>query len=549
MANVFFKRGSHNQLPTSGTSSVVDGAFYLTTDTHRLYVGQGTDLVELNKSITSVASISNLPTSNVAVGQFYYVTGSNILCYYSGTGEDNGWVQINPDTRIETTSQNVRVTTESYANDISGATVTSTVSDTTGRSSVGHFTVKGNENLDVSVSGDVITLAPNIANITSATNTTYTIGTTTHQTSGENDGANINLTSSDTTPIVDTVSIIGTNSATVTQANDVITINVADPIAASTASFNNQGVLSINTSVNNYSSTPATVTPVIKLGGTDSDVLDTSGYKFISGEATLPVYTKKETKDLVEEYLGDANAMTYKGTVGVGDTQADVNADATAKLVSTGNVGDTYKAANDITSPVSAKTGDLIIAKGTDGAVTYDIIPSGDDQTITGTVGALSVQVNDQAGELAGLTLASGAHMAVTGSVSGKHTTITIAQDTTGYTALDMSGATTAVTQGGYGETPTQVTYVTGLDVDAYGNVVANSVTTQTLTLTDTHNKIDSFTSAVTATDTDNANIALTIADHDGNQNKVANIGVVSDSLDLSVSSGKLSAELVWGSF
>ena len=84
MANVFFKRGLHAGLPTSGTSSVVDGAFYLTTDTHRLYVGQGQDLVELNKSITSVANVSNLPTgTGVAVGQFYYVENSNILCYYS----------------------------------------------------------------------------------------------------------------------------------------------------------------------------------------------------------------------------------------------------------------------------------------------------------------------------------------------------------------------------------------------------------------------------------------------------------------------------------
>ena len=63
--------------------------------------------------------------------------------------------------------------------------------------------------------------------------------------------------------------------------------------------------------------------------------------------------------------------MAYKGTVS--------KSDASTKLASTGNVGDTYKAAEDITAPVKANTGDLIIATGTDGAVTWDVIPSGDD--------------------------------------------------------------------------------------------------------------------------------------------------------------------------
>lgn len=90
MANVAFKRGPQANLP----ASAVDGVFYLTSDTNRLYVGQGTNLVELNKSITVVATIDDLPTSDIANGQFYYVSGSNILCVYNGTQ----WVQINPDT-------------------------------------------------------------------------------------------------------------------------------------------------------------------------------------------------------------------------------------------------------------------------------------------------------------------------------------------------------------------------------------------------------------------------------------------------------------------
>ena len=54
--NVLFKRGLQSALP----STVIDGAFYLTTDTHRLYVGQGTTPVLLNQTVQFVNSIAEL---------------------------------------------------------------------------------------------------------------------------------------------------------------------------------------------------------------------------------------------------------------------------------------------------------------------------------------------------------------------------------------------------------------------------------------------------------------------------------------------------------
>jgi hypothetical protein len=42
--NVLFKRGKQQNLP----STALDGVFYLTTDTHRLYVGQDNVPVLLN---------------------------------------------------------------------------------------------------------------------------------------------------------------------------------------------------------------------------------------------------------------------------------------------------------------------------------------------------------------------------------------------------------------------------------------------------------------------------------------------------------------------
>lgn len=118
MANVLFKRGLQANLPKS---NIIDGAFYLTTDTNRLYIGStkgvpdgAPELVELNKSITVVESVKDLPDNSsgkkVEVGQFYYIAGTN---KHAGASDDNGnilavvtsivngvpqWTQVNPDT-------------------------------------------------------------------------------------------------------------------------------------------------------------------------------------------------------------------------------------------------------------------------------------------------------------------------------------------------------------------------------------------------------------------------------------------------------------------
>lgn len=93
MANVSFKRGSSTALPNI---TVEDGVFYLTTDTHRLYVGQGTNLEELNQSVTTYATWADIEQkAPKQEGQFYYAIQENVLaCYLS---ELNKWQQINPD--------------------------------------------------------------------------------------------------------------------------------------------------------------------------------------------------------------------------------------------------------------------------------------------------------------------------------------------------------------------------------------------------------------------------------------------------------------------
>lgn len=110
MANVMFKRGLSTNLPTG--SNIVDGAFYLTTDTNHLYIGKDVagnkSLAKINGNIHSVAS---LPATGEA-GEFYYLPGQNILAYY-----DNGkWVQLNPNTDTKLTKASITKNAEKSDN-------------------------------------------------------------------------------------------------------------------------------------------------------------------------------------------------------------------------------------------------------------------------------------------------------------------------------------------------------------------------------------------------------------------------------------------------
>lgn len=102
-ANVMFKRGTQSSF--NNLSTYQDGCFYLTTDSHRLYIGTHNNKADLvSQSVitypnwASIEALSNKSSSNYAPGlcsegQFYYAKAENILCTYS-----NGkWIQINPD--------------------------------------------------------------------------------------------------------------------------------------------------------------------------------------------------------------------------------------------------------------------------------------------------------------------------------------------------------------------------------------------------------------------------------------------------------------------
>lgn len=106
MANVRFKRGTHESLEKllakNGTAgSFIEGAFYLTTDSDRLYFAQSdSELVHLNHNVIHVASISELNKhwSTAVNGDFYYCAAENVLCTKNTAIDATKWIQINKNT-------------------------------------------------------------------------------------------------------------------------------------------------------------------------------------------------------------------------------------------------------------------------------------------------------------------------------------------------------------------------------------------------------------------------------------------------------------------
>lgn len=159
MANVAFKRGLESSLAKSlynyagaDAVQVIEGTFYLTSDTNRLYIGKNVDgkgvrAVPVNQGALPVPSVDSLPSAEAAIpGQFYYVTSSNILCVSS-----NGkWVQINPNTD---TTLSTRVTT-GEVHTAGGKTfvqVKDVITDTSNISFTGHHGIEGGVGLEVTV--------------------------------------------------------------------------------------------------------------------------------------------------------------------------------------------------------------------------------------------------------------------------------------------------------------------------------------------------------------------------------------------------------------
>lgn len=112
-AQIQFLHGSQDSLNKLTASQIISGAFYLTDDTNRLYIGKGrgssATVEPLSDSIVKVASVSALANIKPVTGtdangnnisSFYYAIKENVLCIYVQADGDTSahWIQINPDT-------------------------------------------------------------------------------------------------------------------------------------------------------------------------------------------------------------------------------------------------------------------------------------------------------------------------------------------------------------------------------------------------------------------------------------------------------------------
>ena len=206
MADILFKRGLQSALPQKAQ----DGVFYLTTDSNRLYVGQGETMALLNQTVQIVSAVSALPT-NANTNDFYYCTAENVLAVYNGTQ----WVQINPDTTNKAATLS---TTVGGSKDAVTLTTEFKVTDSKDKE-IGAFdvtTFEGGRGIDITAGEDKIIVASNVD---------FDLGV-----SGETNKASVALTGSGDSVDADAgkFDIVGDGLATVSVEGTTITVSVAD---------------------------------------------------------------------------------------------------------------------------------------------------------------------------------------------------------------------------------------------------------------------------------------------------------------------------------
>ena len=177
-----------------GTTEAIEGAFYLTTDTQKLYVGRKDQndgkvyAVQVSRGVTFVSSSSQLPSvtaNDIEEGELYYITSSNILAALKHVPADNTvtpaisdhyeWVQINPPTGINTVSTSA--VNESGTNNV----ILSTLISTAAGSKTGKTKFIAGNNITLTGGDTTLGESPNTfaaGTVTiNATDTTYSIGT------------------------------------------------------------------------------------------------------------------------------------------------------------------------------------------------------------------------------------------------------------------------------------------------------------------------------------------------------------------------------------
>ena len=396
MANVKFLRGLQAALPRDG-AGVQDGVFYLTTDTNRLYIGQGTTKKLLNQTVQIVASISDLTdlstswqnngTSNSHINDFYYISGGNILAVYTGTGPDGGWKQINPDTNTKLNSTSLTATS-TQADDVTLTFDAEDSDGTQGLDSSVHFVGDGSahvtvDNGNIKITGDNYTLSsPTV--------------------SADNKTATVTLTNSNNASLNSSLIIESSNPSALRIEKDNNKIKLV-PHSASLSGGSADAEVTVNNGNLGVSITDSDGGSVSSTAQRIGIALNDGTYAPITqsatGTNTGAIYSKTE----IDQKLAGLDGMTYKGTIGAsgatvttlptsGVKNGDVYVIITAGYNNFGTGVVIDSDTNFTTSGV--RIGDMLIAKGTEsaqtvnghtdyyvtsGSLSWTYIPSGND--------------------------------------------------------------------------------------------------------------------------------------------------------------------------
>ena len=540
MANVLFKRGLHANLPAANAAT--DGVFYLTTDTNRLYVGQGTKLVELNKSITLVDNLSDLPTSTsdeskaikgsqVQVGQFYYVkaisSGSqtvhngNILAVCSAITDGTiTWTQINPDTSTDDT----------YVTGISfGAGQMSTIDGSKQISYPVTLTrqiknVSGSTSAASDVVGNLVISQEDIGRIT--TDTAISVVSSDIAVNG----TSTKISASGVGSVANNgVTVNAGNNITLTGTNNSLTIAAKDTWATAVTA-DSTGKISITPN----SGSKVESGQVLYHKITVSDSIGTAGTEVTKyNQASLGSFYSKSAIDAWKTELDgkvkDINAMVYRGTV-----------DKATDLPSSGvKIGDTYLVSANFGD---YKKGDLLIANGIEsddglisGEVSWDkiSIDTDTDTQYSFSVDSNKISVTPNPGSTTDIAEIAGDNVKLEATTSGNK--ITISHKTISGLTNNSSFGPAANATPDYNQT----FVVPRITVDNYGHITAISDKTVTIPAS------DNTTYEIKAANVSNVP-TITLTPSTGSSTAVT---FASDTLAISAANDVITANLEWGQF
>lgn len=550
-----FLQGTQAQFDALELSKVQVGAFYLTNDTHRLYIAEEANKkpVPVNQGLVKVANEAALPTvaagdEALYTGQFYLIESGNILCIRS----QGKWVQINTDTTLSSFAHSVGAKTDKTV------PVTSTVADTAGNEKASIFSLKEGAGITLAVDGNTIIISSNgaggaelkfeltgsednkIATINGKTTVTAADGTVT-----EHDDA-FNLKAGDKIKSV----VVEEKDITINaETQEVTSIGFAVPTDDNTGFILNLA----QTSGNDLISSPK-LDPTVTVGKDGEEIR----CHFIENDANLPVYTIEQSDAKIAEEINKslkaADAMVFKGTVGEGGTVT------TLPAITTASNGDTYKVVSEltdlagITGGSKVKVGDLLIAMGEEDASTglltsgsFVLVPSGDEYQTVSEFLTHGIKFTDDAEtptEIGGIRLANGKNVVLTDSEEGKIKVVTIDHETIETTTPDAAATTAYTTVANKNGQTKTITVVTGLTVE---NGHVTNIATATEEIKNSAVEAATLTTAANA-DSRSVDVTLNVTDTIGSDLN-STVNVDSETLAISATSTGIKADLVWGSF